>query len=145
MSMYLRRREPLRAEINITSLLDLTMNILCMFMLVAPIIEQGVDVNLPKASAAQLDQKDDSVTVSLQEVQVGAQKLGVIFVDERQMNKAKPFDDLRTTLESLRRSKPNASVIIRADKDFKYDAVIKVLDVVRSAGITTLSLATQAE
>ena len=71
MSMYLRRRDPIRAEINITSLLDVMMNLLCVFMLVAPIIQQGVDVNLPKASAAEIEQKDDSVTVSLQEVVQG--------------------------------------------------------------------------
>ena len=145
MSMYLRRREPIRAEINITSLLDIVMNLLCVFMLVAPIIEQGVDVNLPTAKATQLEHQDDSVTVSLQEIQQGSQKIGVIFVNERQMTGTKPFEDLRTTLEALHQNKPNAAVIIRADKDFKYEAVIKVLDVVRSAGITTLSLATQAE
>jgi biopolymer transport protein TolR len=51
MSILMKRREPLRAELNITSLLDITMNILCVFMLVAPILEQGIDVDLPLASA----------------------------------------------------------------------------------------------
>ena len=145
MSILLRRREPLRAELNITSLLDLTLNILCVFMLVAPILEQGVDVDLPLASATQLEKQDESVTVSLQEINERGQKIGVVFLDQRQMDRGRPFDDLRETLEQMQRTKPKLAVIIRADKDFKYDAVIHVLDVIRSAGITTLSLATQAE
>jgi len=145
MSLLLKRREPLRAEINVTSLLDITMNILCVFILVAPILEQGIDVSLPRASATQIERQDDSVTVSLQEIREGTQKIGVIFVGDKQMSRTRPFDDLRDTLLDLQRRKPKLAVIIRADKDFKYDHVIKVLDVVRNAGITTLSLATQAE
>ena len=61
------------------------------------------------------------------------------------MTGANPYDELHTTLVNLQRQKPKLSVIIRADKNFRYDYVIKVLDVVREAGITTLSLATQAE
>lgn len=145
MSLLLQRREPLRAEINVTSLLDITMNILCVFILVAPILEQGIDVNLPHASATQLERQEDSITVSLQEVSEGPFRVGVIFVGDKQMSKTRPFEDLRDTLARLREQKPNLSVIIRADKNFKYDHVIKVLDVIRNTGITTLSLATQAE
>ena len=145
MSLLLKRRGPIRAEINVTSLLDITMCILCVFILVAPIIEQGIDVTLPKASATQLEQPEEPVTVSLQEVEQGKDKRGVIFVDRRQMDRSRPFEDLRETLIKLQQERPKMGVIIRADKDFKYETVIKVLDVVRSAGIVTLSLATQAD
>jgi biopolymer transport protein TolR len=145
MSLLLKRREPLRAELNITSLLDITMNILCVFILVAPILEQGIDVDLPRATAQQMQKEDETVTVSLQEINENGQKIGVVFVDRREMNRAHPFDDLRETLARLQQQKPKLAVIIRADKNFKYDAVIRVLDVIRTAGITTLSLATQAE
>ena len=145
MSILMKRREPLRAELNITSLLDITMNILCVFMLVAPILEQGIDVDLPLASATQLEKQDESVTVSLQEINEHGQKVGVIFLNQRQMSRANPFDDLRATLQQMQRTQPKLAVIIRADKNFKYDAVIHVLDVIRSAGISTLYLATQAE
>jgi biopolymer transport protein ExbD len=120
------------------------MTVLIIFILIAPIIEQGIDVELPSASATRIEQPDESVTVSLQELLEDGQKKGVIFVDERRMT-GNPFETLRETLVTLRTQKPRVAVIIRADKDFKYDAVIKVLDIVRSAGITTLSLATQAE
>jgi len=61
------------------------------------------------------------------------------------MDRSRPYEALGETLTEIKNKQPKVAVIIRADKDFKYAAVIKVLDVVRGAGITTLSLATQAE
>lgn len=145
MSLLLQRRQSPRADINVTSLVDVTMTVLIVFILIAPIIEQGIDVDLPKASATRLEQPEEPVTVSLHGVLEHGEKKGVIFVDEKRMNRAHPYEALGETLAAIKQKKPKVAVIIRADKDFKYAAVIKVLDVVRGAGITTLSLATQAE
>lgn len=145
MSLLLQRRQGTDASINVTSLVDVTMTVLIIFILIAPIIEQGIDVQLPTASATRIEQPDQSVTVSLQEIVEGGEKKGVIFVGERQMDRTQPFTDLQTTLERMYAENPQIAVIIRADKGFRYESVIKILDVVRSAGITTLSLATQAE
>ena len=145
MSLLLQRRGSPRADINVTSLVDVTMTVLIVFILIAPIIEQGIDVDLPKASATRLEQAEDPVTVSLHGVVENGQKKGIIFVNEQRMDRAHPYEALGKTLADIKNKKPKVAVIIRADKDFKYKAVIKVLDVVRGAGITTLSLATQAE
>ena len=145
MSLLLQRRQSPRADINVTSLVDVTMTVLIVFILIAPIIEQGIDVDLPKASATRLEQPEEPVTVSLHGIIENGQKKGVIFVNEQRMNRKHPYEALGETLAEIKQKKPKVAVIIRADKDFKYSAVIKVLDVVRGAGITTLSLATQAE
>ena len=145
MSLLLQRRQSPRADINVTSLVDVTMTVLIVFILIAPIIEQGIDVDLPKASATRLEQPEEPVTVSLHGIIENGQKKGVIFVNEQRMNRVHPYEALGETLAAIKQKKPKVAVIIRADKDFKYAAVIKVLDVVRGAGITTLSLATQAE
>jgi len=144
-SLLLQRRQSPRADINVTSLVDVTMTVLIVFILVAPIIEQGIDVDLPKASATRLDQPEEPVTVSLHGIMEKGQKKGVIFVNERRMDRSRPYKALGETLTAIKNKNPKTAVIIRADKDFKYAAVIKVLDVVRGSGITTLSLATQAE
>ena len=145
MSLLLQKRHSPRADINVTSLVDVTMTVLIVFILVAPIIEQGIDVDLPKASATRIEQPEYPVTVSLHGLIEKGQKKGVIFVNEKRMDRTRPYQALGETLSAMRSNKPKMAVIIRADKDFKYEAVIKVLDVVRGAGITTLSLATQAE
>jgi len=144
-SLLLQKRQTPRADINVTSLVDVTMTVLIVFILIAPIIEQGIDVDLPKASATRLEQPEEPVTVSLHGVMEHGEKKGVIFVNEQRMNRVHPYEALGETLAAIKQKKPKVAVIIRADKDFKYAAVIKVLDVVRGAGITTLSLATQAE
>ena len=145
MSMILKRRRPASAEINVTSLVDVMMTVLIIFILIAPIIEQGIDIELPSAKATRIDQPSEPVTVSIQEIYEGGKKEGCIFVNEIRMDKKTPYKDLGETLVSMKQNKPELSVIIRADKKFRYEAVIKVLDVVRNSGITTLSLATQAQ
>ncbi len=145
MSMLLKRRQPTSANINVTSLVDVTMTVLIIFILIAPIIEQGIDIELPNAKATRIDQPTDSVTVSIQEKYEDGGKHGFIFVNEVRMDKKNPYKNLEDTLVAMKQKKPDLSVIIRADKKFRYEAVIKVLDVVRNSGISTLSLATQAQ
>ena len=144
MSMILKRRRPASAEINVTSLVDVMMTVLIIFILIAPIIEQGIDIELPSAKATRIDQPSEPVTVSIQEVVEGRVKKGVIFVNEKRM-RGNQYEQLELTLLKMKQNKPDLSVIIRADKKFRYEAVIKVLDVVRNSGITTLSLATEAQ
>ena len=144
MSMLLKRRRPTTADINVTSLVDVMMTVLIIFILIAPIIEQGIDIELPSAKATRIDQPSEPVTVSIQEVVEGGEPKGVIFVNEKRM-RGNPYEQLEITLLEMKQNKPELSVIIRADKKFRYEAVIKVLDVVRNSGITTLSLATQGE
>lgn len=145
MSMLLKRRRPASAEINVTSLVDVMMTVLIIFILIAPIIEQGIDIELPSAAATRIDQPSEPVTVSIQEIRENGKQVGSIFVNEMRMNKQNPYTALAETLVSMKQNKPELSVIIRADKKFRYEAVIKVLDVVRNSGITTLSLATEAQ
>ena len=144
MSMLLKRRRPTTADINVTSLVDVMMTVLIIFILIAPIIEQGIDIELPSAKATRIDQPSEPVTVSIQEVVEGGEPKGVIFVNEKRM-RGNPYEQLEITLLEMKQNKPELSVIIRADKKFRYEAVIKVLDVVRNSGITTLSLATQGQ
>ncbi len=144
MSMLLKRRRPASAEINVTSLVDVMMTVLIIFILIAPIIEQGIDIELPSAKATRIDPPSEPVTVSIQEIYEGGKKEGCIFVNEKRM-RGNPYEQLELTLLEMKQNKPNLSVIIRADKKFRYEAVIKVLDVVRNSGITTLSLATQGQ
>lgn len=144
MSLLIQRRQAPEANINVTSLVDVTMTVLIIFILIAPIIEQGIDVDLPVATAARIDQTPESVTVSLQEIRENGKKIGVIFVGQNRM-RGNPYDTLKSTLIQMKAKDPKLSVIIRADKDFRYDNVVKILSIVREVGITSLSLATESE
>jgi biopolymer transport protein ExbD len=123
--------QKVNAEINVTNLVDVMLVLLIIFILIAPVIEQGISVDLPKIS----DQKmklPESVTVSIG-------KAGEIFLGKELVS----LEELKARLSEVAQQAPETSVIVRADKEIQYDAVVQVLDQVRSAGLTKLGMATQ--
>ncbi len=122
--------QKVNAEINVTNLVDVMLVLLIIFILVAPVMEQGISVNLPKIS----DQKmklPESVTISIG-------KGGELFLGKELVN----LEELKTRLAEVAQTSPDTSVIVRADKEIQYDTVVQVLDQVRSAGLTKLGMAT---
>ncbi|MEW6534047.1 MAG: biopolymer transporter ExbD [Candidatus Auribacterota bacterium] len=120
-------------DINITPLVDVTMVMLIIFILIAPVIEQGITVKLPETSARTMAH-EESVTISLSEDKK-------IFIG----NTAVTLPQLEERLISLRESVPNLPVVLRADKGLAYEFIVKVLDTIQKAGITKLGLATSVE
>lgn len=122
--------QKVNAEINVTNLVDVMLVLLIIFILIAPVMEQGISVNLPKIS----DQKmklPESVTVSIG-------KEGELFLGKELVN----LEELKARLTEVAQNAPETSVIVRADKEIQYDIVVQVLDQVRSAGLTKLGMAT---
>lgn len=132
------RRFPLTSvqrmsEINLTSVMDLTFLLLITFIITFPLLEQGIPVNLPKASARELPaDKSSNITVD---------KKGLVYLNEVRMDTAQ----LRARLADLKRSSPDLSVLIRADEAVVYGKVVEVLRVLNGLQITKMSLVTEAE
>lgn len=125
--------QKITAEINVTNLVDVTMVLLIIFILVAPVMEQGISLDLPKTSNQNM-KLPESVTVSIG-------KDGEVFLGESLVT----LDDLKSRLVKVALDAPETPVIVRADKEIKYDQLIQVLDQVRSAGLTKLGMATQTK
>ena len=124
---------PLNADINVTSLVDIAFVLLIIFMIAAPIMQGGVDVQLPKAEARPITAKDGVV------VSVDAE--GRIFIDETRVGEA----EFRATFGALvQRRKPNA-VYLRADRRVPYGEVVRVLAVIRISGINDVGLVAEEE
>jgi biopolymer transport protein TolR len=117
-------------EINLTPLIDTTLTILILFIIIAPIIEQGLEINLPAASSSKITSKSTHTVITIN-------KNKQIFIDATLI----PEKKLGSHLELLARS--SASVVIKADKRLPFQTVIQVLDTVRSSGITNISIATE--
>ncbi|MDX9703100.1 MAG: biopolymer transporter ExbD [Candidatus Auribacterota bacterium] len=120
-------------DINITPLVDVTMVILIIFILIAPLMEQGITVRLPDTSARQMAQKE-AVTVSIspdKKIYLG--------------NSAVTIPELEERLKVLQEGTNDLPVILRADKQLPYELVVRVLDTIQKAGITKLGLATKVE
>ena len=127
----MKRHVPQRpAEINMTSLMDLTFLLLITFMITFPLVEQGIPVALPKGKAKELD---DSVKAS-----VTVDREGRVFVDgvETALDMVAPL--VKARLEE----QPELTVLVRADEELAYGKVVGVLRELHEANVTRMALVT---
>ena len=122
----------LLSEINVTSLVDVTLVLLIIFMITSPLMQLGIEVNLPKASAKPIE-KRETVTITVR-------KDGALSI-------AGELVPLAALGQSLERAKARGAkgVLIRADRQVPYGAVVKVLDTARKQGIIEVGLVTELE
>jgi len=124
---------PFNAEINVTSLVDVAFVLLIIFMITAPIMQGGVDVELPRAEARPLSAKEGMV--------VTVDRSGRIFVDETPIT----YNDFRVTFRSLVTTRKPTGVYLRADSRVAYGDVVRTLAVIRAAGVQNVGLVAEEE
>jgi biopolymer transport protein ExbD/biopolymer transport protein TolR len=123
----------LNADINVTSLVDVAFVLLIIFMITAPIMQGGVDVQLPRAEARPLQPKEGLV--------VSIDREGRIFVDESPLTLA----DFRAAFPAIVSAREPSGVYLRADSRVDYGQVVRVLAVMRAAGIGDVGLVAEPE
>ena len=124
---------PLTADINVTSLVDVAFVLLIIFMITAPIMQGGVDVRLPRAAARPLDPKTGLV--------VTLDREGRIYLDQAALS----YEDFRATFAAFVRTKRPTGVYLRADGRVPYVHVVRVLAVMRTAGVADVGLVAEPE
>lgn len=120
------------AEINVTPLVDVMLVLLIIFMVAAPMIQQGVDVNLPKVVATELPAQTNLLIVTVDRagrVHVGKTDLAV--------------EGLADKLRAIYVRKDEKEAYLRADKDVAYGVVVRVMAEMRKAGIERLGMVTE--
>lgn len=122
------------AEINVTPLVDVMLVLLIVFMVSAPLMQQGIEVNLPKANAGSLPQAEEPVILSIK-----ADKS--ISLDEKSYS----LSNLGEKLAALAIGKPNLQVVVQADQSVSYGLVAKVMAAVKKAKINRVGLVTAPE
>lgn len=121
------------ADINVTSLVDVAFTLLIIFMITAPIMQGGVDVQLPRAEARPLQPKEGLV--------VSVNRAGQIFVDETALS----FEDFRAAFPAMVAARKPSGVYLRGDQRVQYGVVVRVLAVMRQSGIGDVGLVAEAE
>jgi len=124
-----RRKPELNAQINVTNLVDVTLVILIVFMLIAPLIEHSFRVTLPKAHEKKISEPDQV------KVEIAA-------------NKEVYFNGVQMTLKELGSKlsqSPDISVNVQGDAAISYQDLVDVLDTIREAGVTRVGLATEVK
>jgi biopolymer transport protein TolR len=128
-----RSRMPLNGEINVVSLIDVMMLLMVIFMITAPIMQGGVDVALPRAEARPLEPKQGLV--------VTVNRRGEIFVDQTRLT----YSEFRASFRALASSRGRDGVYLRADQGVPYGTVVRVLAVMRTAGVGDVGLVAEPE
>ncbi len=130
MSFERRERHIIR-EINLVPLIDVLLTVLFFYMIVSPMMSRGLDVNLPKSESNTV-KPEDRIVLTVTRAQE-------IFVEKERVS----ISRLPAVLGSIRKSKPQINVYLRADRDAPYGAVVQVMDVVKRAGIDKLGMVTE--
>jgi biopolymer transport protein TolR len=122
-----------RSEINVTPLVDVCLVLLIIFMVVTPMLQQGVDVALPQTVLP------ERMPEGGKQLDVAIKQDGTVYVGAQYV----PKDNLLPTLRDLYNQSPDKDVVIKADERLKYKDVREVMQLVNRAGFTGAGIETQ--
>src|SRR3974377_808848 len=120
------------SQINVTPLVDVMLVLLVIFMVTAPIIQQGVQVNLPQAKAGAITGAEELLVVTIA-------KNGKVYLNDNAMT----LDELGKKLSAIRKLQADKQVYLRADQDVRYGLVMKTIAEIKAAGIERLGMVTR--
>jgi biopolymer transport protein ExbD len=123
----------LKADINVTPLVDVMLVLLIIVMLIAPMLQKGIDVNLPEAENT--GDKPDTADQTV----VHIDRNSKLFVNAVEVDETGAIARLLAVLES----KADKIVYLKGDKDAPYSSIMKMMDALRGAGIETVGLITE--
>ena len=126
------QRGALASQINVTPLVDVMLVLLIIFMVTAPIIQQGVDVNLPKVKANALPSKEEQFIVSIT-------RNREVFLNDTRIT----TEQLSEKLKAISVERPNRQVFLRADEAVPYGEVVRTMAAIKAAGIEDVGMVTQ--
>lgn len=132
---YSRRQ---MAEINVVPYIDVMLVLLIIFMVTAPLLAQGVKVNLPQAAAESIEQsKGEPVVVTVDEGGILYMNIG----DDP--NQPVTADTVVARVAAVLRNKPNTDILVRGDQDASYGKVVQAMVLLQQAGAPNVGLITQ--
>ncbi len=128
------RRSDNRAmsEINVTPLVDVILVLLIIFMVTAPMMQQGIDVDLPQTTSRALEAQEERIVIS-----INAKR--EVYINQEKVD----FSLLRRRLERSTAARFNKEVFLRADRSVPYGFVVQTMAEIKNAGIDKLGMITE--
>jgi len=122
------------AEINVTPMVDVMLVLLIVFMVSAPLLQQGIEVNLPKADSGSLPQANEPIVLTIRENQT-------LELDQKTISRGALFEKLT----ALAIAKPDLQVLVEADQSVSYGMIAKIMAQLKKAKINRVGLVTAPE
>ena len=127
-----RRRRPPMSQINVTPFVDVMLVLLVIFMITAPLLTVGVEVDLPKADSPPLPGDDEPLSVTVA-------RDGTTYLQETEVT----VDELIPKLKAITERRPDVRIFIRGDQEIAYGRVMEVMGALNRAGFNNLALVTE--
>lgn len=134
----IKRRKPV-SEINVVPYIDVMLVLLVIFMITAPMLTQGVDVELPNANAAPIQNDESDVLIA------SVDRDGNYFIDIGGEQSAISLGDLKTRVQKVLAQNPRLPILVRGDKNVPYGQVVGLMVALQSAGAPNVGLVTEPE
>lgn len=131
--MRSHRRTKIKAEVNLTPLIDIMTSLLAIFMITVPLMTSGIPLNLPKGDGRQIEGSDKTVDISVD-------SKGKVFIGTEEIK----TDKLVSKVKAIVGENPQIQMVISGDFKADYGQVIEVMALLRSAGFTQVGLKTDA-
>ncbi|MDD5010198.1 MAG: biopolymer transporter ExbD [Syntrophorhabdaceae bacterium] len=120
------------SEINVIPLVDVVLVLLIIFMITAPMMQHGMNIDIPNVTAKPLPTKDEPQILNITKEQR-------LILNEKRLG----MRELKPAIQLLFANKSNKEIFLRADKDVPYGFVVKCMGVIREAGIGKINIVTK--
>jgi len=131
--LYEDRSMPLTADINLINLVDVAFTLLVIFMITAPILQGGVQVQVPQAEVAPLP-ASEAIVVTID-------KEGAIYIDDASVS----FDEFKAAIRDVWVAKGTPAIYVQGDESAAYGVVLKVVAAMKAAEIDNVGLIAEPE
>ncbi|MCD4715577.1 MAG: protein TolR [Desulfobacterales bacterium] len=130
--MQANNNKKFMSDINVTPLVDVMLVLLIIFMVTAPMMMQGVEVNLPQTTVKPIKTREDPLILTVN-------KKREIYLENYRIE----LDGLEKKVKKIFQNRRDKEILLRADKDVPYGFVIKVISRIKRAGIDKLGMVTE--
>ena len=131
----LANKKKLKAEINVVPFIDVMLVLLIIFMVLSPLLIQGIEVNLPKTDTTKMSVQNEPLVISID-------NNGNYFLNVGDESLTISLDELKRKSKVIFEANPEIEIVFQSDKDVAFDSVAKAMASVQSVGITKVGIVT---